>query len=314
VVSKRRKETIKLDTEKNVKVNLEYYSGEDFYSDGDVEKELVEITKNNEDFTEIIREDSRWPILYHLSPIRRNLLEWIEFGNNSSVLEIGAGCGAVTGVFCEKAKEVVAVELSKIRAEIIANRYKNHNNLEIIVGNLNDIDFGEKKFDYISLIGVLEYAGAYSDYLDPYCGFLEQIVKLLKPEGELIIAIENRFGLKYWAGAREDHTGKLFDSIKGYDQKSKVKTFSKSELIELLNRAGLTSLDFYYPLPDYKMPVQIFSDEFMPRIGDITHYFPNYDIERLKLFDEKSVYEDIVKNNKFDFFANSFLAICKKVK
>ncbi|WP_243155975.1 class I SAM-dependent methyltransferase [Clostridium sp. C2-6-12] len=301
-----------MEEKNNVKMNLKYYSGEDYYSDGDIEKELVEITRNNDDFSQIIKDDCRWPILYHLSPIRRNLLEWMEFENDSSVLEIGAGCGALTGVFCEKAKDVIAVELSKVRAEVISNRYKNHNNLEIIVGNLNDIDFGEKKFDYITLIGVLEYAGGYSNYSDPYCGFLEHVTKLLKPEGKLIVAIENRFGLKYWAGAREDHTGNLFHSIKGYDQNSNVKTFSKNELIELFSRVGLTSLDFYYPIPDYKLPMQIFSDEFMPRVGDVTHYFPNYDTDRLQLFDEKSVYEDIIKNNKFDFFANSFLVICKK--
>lgn len=301
-----------MEAENNVKINLEYYPGEDYYSDGDIEKELIEITRNNDDFTEILRDDCRWPILYHLSPIRRNLLDWIEIGDDSSVLEIGAGCGAVTGVFCEKAKHVTAVELSKVRAEVIANRYKNHNNLEIIVGNLNDIDFGEKKFDYITLIGVLEYAGEFSNYTDPYCGFLQYVTKLLKPQGKLIIAIENRFGLKYWAGAREDHTGRLFDGIEGYDKKNKVKTFSKIELTELLDRAGLTSSDFYYPIPDYKLPIQIFSDKFMPKVGQIIHYFPNYDTDRLKLFDEKSVYEDIVKNNQFDFFANSFLVICEK--
>ena len=144
-----------------VKLNMDFYSGNDDYNDGDIENEILEIVKTNNDFTDILAKDNRWPILCHLSPMRRNLLEWYEF-NNSSILEIGAGCGAMTGLFCENSKEVVAIELSKRRAEIIANRYKDRLNLEIIVGNLNDIKF-ERKFDYVTLIGVLEYAGKFTN-------------------------------------------------------------------------------------------------------------------------------------------------------
>ena len=37
--------------------------------------------------------------------------------------------------------------------------------------------------------------------------FLIKIKQLLKPDGKLLIAIENQYGLKYWCGALEDHTG-----------------------------------------------------------------------------------------------------------
>ena len=30
----------------NVKLNLDYYSGEDLYSDGDIENEILDIVKN----------------------------------------------------------------------------------------------------------------------------------------------------------------------------------------------------------------------------------------------------------------------------
>ena len=53
---------------------------------------------------------------------------------------------------------------------------------------------------------------------------------LLSENGKLFIAIENRFGLKYWAGAREDHTGNYFESLEGYFGNERVKTFSKKEL------------------------------------------------------------------------------------
>ena len=40
----------------------------------------------------------------------------------------------------------------------------------------------------------------------PYETFLKEMGGYLKPEGKLLIAIENRLGLKYFAGAPEDHT------------------------------------------------------------------------------------------------------------
>ena len=36
---------------------------------------------------------------------------------------------------------------------------------------------------------------------------LQRVRSLLKPEGKLIVAIENQLGLKYFAGAPEDHLG-----------------------------------------------------------------------------------------------------------
>ena len=78
-------------------------------------------------------------------------------------MEIGAGCGALTGLLCDKCKKVTAVELSKRRATAAQLRCREKDNLEVIVGNLNDIEFGEK-FDYITLIGVLEYQGTYTVY------------------------------------------------------------------------------------------------------------------------------------------------------
>lgn len=294
----------------NVKLNLAFYRGLDKYSDGDVEDEILKFVKENKDFTEILVKGSSWPILYHLSPLRRNLLEWFDFGKDSTVLEIGAGCGALTGLLCEKAGRVVAVELSKRRAEIIGNRHKQHNNLEIIIGNLNDIVFKEQ-FDFITLIGVLEYAGQFTEGKNPYRDFLLKISKLLKPDGKLIVAIENKFGLKYWAGAPEDHTGNIFEGLEGYPENRKVRTFGKLELTQLLKESGYCNLDYYYPFPDYKLPTEIFSDARTPSLGEIRNHFPSYDRDRLRLFNEKLVLENIILNKQFDFFSNSFLVICE---
>lgn len=291
-------------------VNLQFYTGTDTYSDGDIENELLEIVKNNSDLNAVIAQDNRWPVLCHFSPQRRNLLEWYNFKPHASVLEIGAGCGAITGLLCEKNDRVVAVELSKRRAEITAYRHRNKANLEIMVGNLNDMKFIQK-FDYITLIGVLEYAAAFTATAQPHLDFLTSLRRLLKPDGVLIVAIENKFGLKYWAGAREDHTGDFFEGLEGYPQNNRIATFGRKELTNLLTDAGFAGLEYYYPMPDYKLPGQIYSSQYLPRIGQLGSYAPNYDHERIRLFKENLVYNHIIKNDAFEFFANSFLVFCQ---
>ena len=69
----------------------------------------------------------------------------------------------------------------------------------------------------------------------------------LKPGRQLIIAIENKYGLKYWAGAKEDHTGVEFDGIQNYSGVNRVRTFSRALLTRLLCEAGFKDNDFYYP-------------------------------------------------------------------
>lgn len=299
----------------NVRMNYEFYNGSDDYSDGDIENVLLDYVKNGEitegscDYDtvmDILRNDNRWPVLYHLSPVRQNIIDWYDFKKNASVLEIGAGCGAVTAAICRQAEKVTSVELSGRRALINAYRNRQHNNLDIIVGNFNDIQFQET-YDYITLIGVLEYANYFTGGENSFVSFLKKIKGLLKPDGKLLIAIENKFGMKYFAGQVEDHTGRLFDGIEGYTgTDNKVRTFSKKELKDIVTEAGLPEIRYYYPFPDYKFPMQIFSDNYSPEAEDLVCSLDSYDNDRVRLFDETAAFAGVVKANQFDFFSNSF--------
>lgn len=295
-----------------MKINYEFYKGEDLYSDGEIEKQIIKYVENTpkEKYNEIFKEDMRWPVFYHLTSIRENILNWYPFKENSEILEIGAGMGAITGVLCKKGKQVTSVELSKQRASAIAARHKNFDNLEIIVGNLNEIKF-DKKFDYITLIGVLEYANIFTNSENPFNDFIDNIKKLLKPDGKLLIAIENKFGMKYFAGAVEDHTSIKYDSIEGYSNKKGAITFGKETMKKLLLDNGLNNIKFYYPLPDYKLPNVIFSDNCLPTSLDIDNMYDTYYYDNTVLnFDEKKAYKEVIKEKKFDFFANSFFIEC----
>ena len=294
--------------------NLKWYSGSDDYSDGDVEDQIINIIANNEpeEYRQAIFANFNWPVYYHLTHVRKNILNWYPFKKDSSVLEIGCGLGAITGTLCQKCGKVTAVELSKRRATAAYLRCREYENLEIIVGNLNDIEFKEK-YDYITLIGVLEYQGKYTDTGNPYADFLRKIRGLLKPDGVLLIAIENQFGLKYWCGAKEDHTGIPFDGINHYllSNSTGVRTFSKEGLRELVHTVGFENTFFYYPMPDYKLPVSIFSEEYLPDKSSMRKITPYYtpDADTV-VAQEHLVYDDVIKNRAFEFFANSFLVEC----
>lgn len=292
--------------------NTKWYSGSDSYSDGDVEETILKIIaqNNSTDYSEAITRNFSWPVFYHLTHFRQNILNWYAFQENSDILEIGCGMGAITELLCQKAKSVTSVELSKRRASAAYLRCRNYSNLEIIVGNLNDIEF-EKKFDYITLIGVLEYQGRYTDSENPFKDFLSKIKSLLKPNGKLLIAIENKYGLKYWCGAREDHTAIPFDGLNQYILSKTAQTFSRQELAALVKSAGFENSFFYYPLPDYKFPQVIYSDEYLPKNSSIDNWLPYYYPDTSTMIaDETLIYKDIIKNNVFPFFSNSFFVEC----
>lgn len=293
------------------KLNLTYYSGEDLYSDGEVEDELLEAVQHPEDIPEMLLNGSSWPHLYHLSDIRENLLEWYDFNRKGTLLEIGSGCGALTGLFCRKVSSVTAIELSKKRSLINATRNKDRDNLEIMVGNFTDIKL-DRKFDYVTLIGVFEYSICYVGGRHPFEEMLTRAKSFLKDGGTLIIAIENKYGMKYFAGATEDHTGVTFDGIQNYNGVDRVRTFSRGGIEKLLKNAGFSDNTFYYPMPDYKLPSEIYSDEHLPCVGSIRMPAFSYDRPRAELFNENLAFDAVCEDELFPQFANSFLIFSKK--
>lgn len=290
-------------------LDYRFYTGEDKYTDGDIEDEMLEIAKKYtpEEYDRVITEKKSWPILYHFSALRENIISWFPIKKTDRVLEIGGGPGAITGALCRSAAEVTCIDLSRKRCLINAYRHQDCDNLTFLVGNFQDIEPElEQKYDLITLIGVLEYAQFSIQGEDPFGEYLSRIRTHLAPGGRLVIAIENRIGLKYWAGATEDHTGRYFEGLEGYPTTDYVRTFSKPELETLLARSGYGNLDFCYPYPDYKFPEQIYSANRLPKKGELNRNRQNLDRERMQLFCEERVYDSLLESGLFEQFSNSF--------
>ena len=301
--------------EKIGKVTLDYtfYPGEDYYCDGLVENELLHIAKNHApaEFPALIEERGSWPVLYHLSSQRENIVNWLPITKDMKVLEIGAGCGAITGALAAKAGSVTCVDLSKKRSLINAHRHEDCDNITIKVGNFKDIEPSlEKDYDCALLIGVLEYGASYIGGEKPFETFLKTIRKhVKKATGTIIVAIENRYGMKYWAGCREDHNGEFFSGIEGYPEESPATTFSRKQLEKICKSAGERKVSFYYPYPDYKFMTTLFSDDRLPMKGELTNNDRNFDRNRMKLFDEGKVFDGIIEEKMFPFYSNSYLLV-----
>lgn len=311
-VIKKREDTGKIERIGKVSLNLAHYPGEDLYCDGAAEDELLRIARDyaEVEYPKIIEERRSWEILYHLSAQRENIVEWLPIDRSMKVLEVGAGCGAITGALAKKAGSVTCVDLSKKRSMINAYRHSDCENVTIHVGNFQDIEPDLPcDYDYICLIGVLEYAQSYIGGDTPFENFLNIIRRHLKRSGRIVIAIENRFGLKYWAGCKEDHLGTYFSGIEGYPDGGVVRTFTRNGLERIFLNCGIEEYAFYYPYPDYKFMTTLYSDERQPKMGELSNNIRNFDRDRMVLFDEKKVYDSILREGLFPLYANSYLAV-----
>ncbi len=302
------------DREQIGKVWLDFskYPGEDFYCDGAVEDELLDIARNYStiEFPRLIEERASWPVMYHLSAQRENIVEFLPITKADKVLEVGSGCGAITGVLARKAGNVTCVDLSKKRSSINAYRHEECDNVTIHVGNFKDIEPDlPADYDYICLIGVFEYGQSYIGGEQPYVDFLNILKKHLKKNGRIVIAIENKYGLKYFAGCMEDHLGNYFSGIEDYAAGGGVRTFSKQGLENIFKDCGVGEYHFYYPYPDYKFMTTVYSDKKLPGVGELSNNLRNFDRDRMLLFDEKNAFDGLTREGYFPVFSNSFLVV-----
>lgn len=309
-----------------------YYNKEDevSYSDGEIEDSIFNILnqlppnklqRHNKLEEEIIN----WPTKYHFTWERVNILKPIVFNKTDHVLELGGGTGILTEYISDRVEKLITIEGTLNRARSIAARCKNHDNLDIIVANFLHMDmmnlFGENSFDKITLIGVLEYVPKFSNGSSSIEILLKICNKLLKTDGELIIAIENKLGLKYLLGYQEDHHAKEYYGLQSLYKYDDATTFSKAELNYKLESVNFSTIDYYFPFPDYKLPNVIIKDcdSIYTNKGEglistllYNTNSRNYSGKELNRVHEGRVLENFISNKSLDLISNSFLIIATK--
>ncbi len=234
------------------------------YADG-AEGEMLRLLRTAEDrrsgsdeLALLVRD---WPTAYHLAPERAVLLDPLSIGSNDLVLDVGAGSGVNTRLCAERGAKVTAVEASAARAELIANRCAGLEGVEVLCGPLQEL--GDDRlggYDLVLLVGVLEYASTPQGGSSGPTALLEMLTKYLAPNGVVVLAIENRLGLKYLLGFPEDHLGLPWVGWEGY-RNGEPTTWSRRELTQMLCDVGLLAQKWLYPFPDYKLPMAVLAEE-----------------------------------------------------
>lgn len=212
-----------------------------------------------------------------LSQFKKNIISWYPIEKGKSVLEIGNDEEIVKEIK-EKTEKYTSISVENILKQ------KNSN----------------EKYDYIVLIGIFEKLSNKQEIIK----VLEVSKEILKENGKILLAMKNKFGMKYWAGDNIQKGEKPYVSIID----SKENLLGLTQIKNILNTLEL-KYKFYYPLPDYEITNVIFTNEFMPDnesidARDLT--FCNDD--STLFFSERDAYKQILNTDKdkFPFFANSF--------
>jgi len=280
------------------------------------EAEVEAIIANSKDLRalsdELPRRRGTWTARYHLARERGNILRPLALRPEFRILEIGAGCGAITRYLGETCATVDALEPTARRASIARLRTRDLPSVEVFVGELSDIP-EEPAYDVLVIVGVLEYVGGSNGH-EGRVEFLQAARKRLRPGGSVVCAIENRLGVQYLAGAPEEHVAAAFEGLEGYPNQGSARTFSRAEIERLFGDAGLNPTVFGV-MPDYKFARLLFADPLLDsQARSIAWSAPTFPSDasphpRPRLVSELHLWKAMVDAELGGHFANSLLLV-----
>jgi len=251
----------------------DYYWGEISKSDMQTTNERAQSVGWEKALRERIQDEDF--LEYVCSPSRADFQYLWNLPENATVLDVGAGLGAITASLCVRFSNVVAVEGVLERARFVRIRMEqlHRPGVSVICADLLRMPFAPGQFQAVVLNGVLEWSAMTS--MDPprqtQLNFLRRIHELLTPGGLVCIGIENRFGWAMIRGAK-DHSGLPYTSLVprflanwicrtwsgGYRATANVGyrtyTYSLHGYHRLLEEAGFTSIRSYHAWEGYNMP------------------------------------------------------------
>jgi 2-polyprenyl-3-methyl-5-hydroxy-6-metoxy-1,4-benzoquinol methylase len=186
------------------------------------------------------------------------------------ILDIGAGWGQIALPLAREANTLVtALEPTSERLAFIraaATQEGLAGRMHFVQADFLDLEF-EPVFDLVCCIGVLEWVPKFrsGEPRGLQLDFLRRVRAALGPGGRCCLGIENRFGLKYLLGSRDDHTGRknisVFDATLAAarhqalaGEELRVFTYTFAEYEALFREAGFGSIETHAAFPDYKLP------------------------------------------------------------
>jgi len=112
------------------------------------------------------------------------------------LLDIGAGDCVMSLAFSKDFDEAYAIDIS-FPEEGVSTPMRRDNNLHLVLADAHNLPFGDNALDVVTAISIVEHI-QHPELL------LQEAVRVLKPGGQLVVQIPNRFF------PIEPHTGLLF--------------------------------------------------------------------------------------------------------
>lgn len=230
--------------------------------------------------------------------IQKGLLQWYAFepasvncGDIPHILYIGSQEDPVAEMLAERHFRVVSVPCGQ-------------------TGDESWLQKREGSFDYIISVESLERQPAPERFLAIWR-------KLLKPEGHMLLGMNNRLGIRYFCGDRDPYSGRNFDGIenyrRAYTRKEDVfqgRMYSRAELEGMLRAAGWKNLRFFSVFSDLKNPCLIYGEDYLPNEDLANRVFPMYNYPDSVFLEEESLYAGLAENGMFHQTANAYLIEC----
>lgn len=221
---------------------------------------------------------------------------FLEFPEGARVLDLGCGLGNLTKNIAPSVGTVYAMDLTSERLEFARVRFSEFNptdRIELLAGGDGPfLPFCENSLDAVFLSGVLEWIPdddglwearskiskgwrmltsqfGVTNPRRQQLSFLREVRRVLKPEGQLFIAIENRLNYEYFAGRPDHHSGLKFGalmprllanlySILINKRPYRTYTHSIAGYRKLLAQAGFDDCEFIGLLPGYSKLAVLF--------------------------------------------------------
>ncbi|MDA2936665.1 methyltransferase domain-containing protein [Acidobacteria bacterium AH-259-A15] len=275
-------------------------------------------------------------------PGRADAKFFLPLHSESLIIDLGCMWGSLTLPLAEQCRHVLGVD--QTLETLLLNYYRAkelcQDNIAFMGGDIRRLPVRSACADVAVMNGVLEWLGSETEYVvEQFWGKraagkgnnfgsksprelqlegLMEALRILKPGGILYLAIENRFGLPYWLGSPDDHSGLRFNSLLprglanlysrlAIRQPYRAYTYSARALRKLLTEAGFNELEFLTAYDTYRKPSTIFALE-----NDFLRFYYENHLRTKSSRKGRAVYCMLLRSTLARLAVQNFLVLCRK--
>lgn len=269
--------------------------------------ELLQL-KTNSEINKELKHCKDIEILKIFSHLRENLISWIPFTSNDEILLLGNDFGVFSSFLAGNVKHIDLVDDSYESCLFSTIRTEEFSNVTIFCEDIRlaEEHLEQRSYDFILFAEELQINTKVPE--KNMVDILKTTKKFLKKSGKVVFWCNNSLGLKYWSGCADDVQNQFFTGIEGYPGENEKQNPTLKDLKESISDLEYTYSKIYYPYPDALFPMSIYSDGFLPLENDLSKNAFSWE-ERIVIFNEVSVWNNLIKNNLFEQFSNSYLVL-----